>query len=107
MRKINPFTYSGSIQGVQVMPTNEDGKKLSVRYKGVLANSHNKNIIIHYGFGKEDNWEKVWEKPLFESKDGWEVDIVMLENSQLNFCFRDNEENWDNNNGFNWIYKIS
>jgi large subunit ribosomal protein L9 len=33
--------------------------------------------------------------------------LVVKEGAQLNFCFKDSMENWDNNDGVNWTYRIS
>ena len=37
MNSIKPFRYSEPIRGVQVKPLTEDGKKISILYKGLLS----------------------------------------------------------------------
>jgi hypothetical protein len=31
---------------------------------------------------------------------------VPMKNHTLAFCFKDSANNWDNNNGYNWIARI-
>ncbi|NMA52115.1 MAG: hypothetical protein GX949_03785, partial [Peptococcaceae bacterium] len=38
---------------------------------------------------------------------GWEKVVHLDKGNQLNFCFKDGSDHWDNNNGSNWAYKIS
>lgn len=106
MKSIKPYKYSPAIHGVQVKPLTESGKKLSVRYDGLLSNSGATGIFVHYGFGESVGWKEVGEQQMERSTEGWETSIS-VQDDQLNFCFRDSAFNWDNNNGFNWIYKIS
>lgn len=103
---IKPYTYSYSIQGVQVKPLTEDGREVSIRYDGLLARSGAGQIYLHCGFGDKTSWEHVNDLPMSRQNDSWEK-TISLKDSRVNFCFRDNVNNWDNNNGDNWAYQIS
>lgn len=106
MHTLHPYTFSEPIQGVQVKPLTEDGKQVRIRYNGLLANSGAPQIVMHRGFGNPTSWSDVMDQNMERTSEGWENTIYMEQN-QLNFCFRDTAENWDNNNGLNWIYRIS
>lgn len=106
MDTIRPYTFSQPIQGVQVKPLTEDGKQVRIRYNGLLKNSGSPKVIIHCGFGEANQWRMVEDIPMEATADGWEKTITMQDN-QINFCFRDGADHWDNNNGLNWIYRIS
>lgn len=106
MNTLQPYKFSVPIQGVQVKPMSEDGTTVRVRYKGLLKESGAQQIWMHMGFGNANNWKNVKDIPMEPTEEGWEQ-TVKMEDQQLNFCFRDNIYNWDNNNGMNWIYKIS
>lgn len=107
MNPIKPYIYSHSINGVQVKPLSDDGKKVSVLYNGTLSDAGADQIYLHFGFGNKNNWSKIEDQPMERQNEGWEKTVHLKENNQLNFCFRDNFNNWDNNNGANWIYRIS
>lgn len=106
MDTIRPHTFSQPIHGVQVKPLTEDGKEVMVRYNGLLTNSGAQDIMVHYGFGESAQWRMVGETPMERTQEGW-VKPISMKDSQMNFCFRDGAHNWDNNNGLNWIYRIS
>jgi len=106
MDLIKPFQFSQQIHGVQVKPLVESGKEVRILYNGPLSSSGAENVELHYGFGYSGNWDNVHDLGMERSQEGWEVSVSMIEN-QLNFCFRDSAFKWDNNNGLNWIYRIS
>lgn len=106
MHAIKPHTYSYSIQGVQVKPLTEDGKEVSILYNGLLSQLGADNIYMHYGYGDKNSWEEIKSELMDRRSEGWEKS-VKVKGNQLNFCFRDSAEHWDNNNGVNWAYRIS
>lgn len=82
------------------------GDELKIKYKGALAESAAGKIYLHAGFGTEA-WEKILDVPMKKTRDGgWSVTIPVDEPSNLNFCFRDEAQNWDNNQGRNWSYQV-
>ncbi len=106
MNTISAFTFSEPIQGVQVMPLTQDGKQIRIRYYGLLRQKGARQIWLHGGFGDSKEWRDVKDYLMEQTDQGWEQ-TVQLEGKQLNFCFRDDTYNWDNNNGTNWIYRIT
>lgn len=106
MKTIRPFNFSQEIHGVQVKPLSESGREVRIRYNGILGGSGTMEITLHYGFGDALEWRGVGDEMMERNPEGWESSVSM-EDSQLNFCFRDSAFNWDNNNGLNWIYRIS
>ena len=105
MNNLRPYTYSDQIHGVRVKPITEDGNKVSVLYDGLLTRSGAPKIVLHAGFGELNNWQYVQEVEMKKSQTGFEASLDMKD-KQLNFCFKDNLSNWDNNMGNNWVYKI-
>jgi hypothetical protein len=106
MRSIKPFEYSQAINGAQVKPLIDSGRNVSIRYNGLLSVSGAADIFLHYGLGEPDSWQEISDLEMGKTPDGWET-VVSVHDKQLNFCFRDGASNWDNNNGYNWIYRIS
>jgi hypothetical protein len=107
MGSIKPFTYSYSIQGVQVKPLSEDGRNVSILYKGLLAGQGTAGVYLHYGYGEQQDWVEIADQPMEQRDHGWEKVVQIDKGHQLNFCFKDSSNNWDNNNGANWAYRIS
>lgn len=82
------------------------GDELKIKYKGTLAESATGKIYLHAGFGSGE-WEKILDVPMKKTRDGgWSVTIPVDEPSNFNFCFRDEDQNWDNNQGKNWSYQV-
>lgn len=107
MSSIKPFTYSHAIQGVQVKPMSEDGRQVSILYKGLLANQGATSVYLHYGYGDQQDWLGTIDQPMEQRNGGWEKVVQVGKGNQINFCFKDNANQWDNNNGTNWAYRIS
>lgn len=106
MDTLQPYNFSAPIQGVQVKPMSEDGTTVRIRYNGLLKESGAERVWMHMGFGESESWKNVKDISMEQTPAGWEQ-TVQMEDRQLNFCFKDNGDNWDNNNGMNWIYRIS
>jgi len=82
------------------------GDEVKIKYKGLLAESAAAKVYLHAGYG-HGAWEKVTDIPMKKGRDGaWSAKIQISEPSSFNFCFRDNAQNWDNNNGRNWSYQV-
>lgn len=74
------------------------GKTYEVKYTGYLMDSE--NMFLHYGY---DNWTDVSEKKMRKLKSCYKIEVTVPEaTSELNFCFRAGENEWDNNSGNNW-----
>lgn len=105
--KIKPHTYSQSIGGVKVKPMAEDGLEVSIFYDGLLAKTDAGQVFLHCGYGDKNVWEKVNDIAMEQVSDGWEKTVTIDTGNSLNFCFKDSADNWDNNNGDNWAYRVS
>ncbi len=92
--------------GIKIEPITPDGKDVKVIYDGLLAKSGAMQVYMHSGFGKRNQWQDVYDHRMEKTGRGWEKSLNM-ESNQLNFCFKDCAENWDNNNGENWTYVTS
>jgi hypothetical protein len=80
-------------------------EKIEVRYKGLLAKSGANRIYLHCGFGTD--WRNVRDVAMNRDDDGtWRVMLELKDGSEVNFCFRDDAGNWDNNNGKNWGFVV-
>lgn len=73
-----------------------------ITYHGFLSQSENTTMV--YGFG--ENWENTTEINMSKTKDGFVAKISMPSFDTFNFCFRNENYEWDNNNNCNYISPI-
>ena len=84
-----------------------EGRTAKLTYKGNLAVTGTNEIYVHYGFGLL--WENIQEIKL-DKIDDWtyETEITIAPSyDSINFCFRDDQNNWDNNEAKNYTSEIS
>lgn len=82
------------------------GEDITIKYQGLLAQAGADQIYLHVGYGTADKWQYVTDLPLEKTNGSWEVTFEVKDESRLNFCFRDNAYNWDNNTGLNWSLEV-
>ena len=83
-----------------------EGRTVKLTYKGVLATPETNEIYVHYGFGLL--WDNLQEAKFNKvSDDCYEAEITLISSDSLNFCFRDDKNNWDNNETKNYTSEIS
>ena len=77
---------------------------VKISYTGKLFQDNAEEVYIHYGFGLL--WNNVDEKKMEKTELGFQVEIELPEDETFNFCFKDNNDNWDNNECNNYIFPI-
>lgn len=77
---------------------------VKISYTGELFADNSENVYIHYGFGS--NWENVNEIKMDKTELGFQAEISIPEIDLLNFCFRNSENKWDNNQNANYSFII-
>ena len=80
------------------------GKDTTITYSGSLFQNGANNVNIVFGFS--ENWENTTTKPMEKTENGFVTSIRMKEFDTFNFCFSDENNNWDNNNYCNYISPI-
>ena len=81
-----------------------ENTKVKISYTGQLFQEASQEVTIHYGFGI--NWDNVNDVVMEKTDLGFQAEITLGEGDTFNFCFRDNNNNWDNNNGANYVFPI-
>jgi hypothetical protein len=83
----------------------KSGDSVIVTYNGLLANCGAESVIMHIGYG--DNWDNKEFIPM-EYDDGiFKASLVIANAGSLNVAFKDSAENWDNNSGSNYTFKVT
>ena len=82
-----------------------ENTSVKLSYTGSLFQyGYEGNIYLHYGFGP--SWENVNEIEMNKTDLGYQAEITLPDSESFNFCFKNSENIWDNNNGENYIFQI-
>ena len=80
------------------------GEKARIYYNGILAKSGADKVYLHYGI---DGWKKPNTISMDKISDRFETEIKTTAGiREIDFCFKDSADHWDNNNGFNWKVSV-
>ena len=81
-----------------------ENTKVKISYTGKLFQENSEKVFIHYGFGLL--WDNLAEIQMEKTDIGFQAEIELPEYDTLNFCFRDDNGNWDNNQCQNYVFQI-
>ena len=81
-----------------------ENSKVKISYIGNLFQDASSEVFIHYGFGL--NWDNVNDIKMEKTDLGFQAEIELGEGDTFNFCFRNENNIWDNNNGQNYIFPL-
>ncbi len=81
-----------------------ENSKVKISYTGKLFQDTSEEVSIHYGFGF--NWDNVNDIKMEKTDLGFQAEIELKEGDTFNFCFKNGNNNWDNNNGQNYIFPL-
>ena len=81
-----------------------ENSKVKISYTGKFYQDNSQNVIVHYGFGSQ--WNNVNDIEMVKTDLGFQAEINLLEGDSFNFCFKNENNNWDNNNGKNYIFSL-
>lgn len=81
-----------------------ENTNVKVSYTGKFYQGNNDKVYIHYGYGK--NWDNVNDVQMKKTDLGYQTEINLAQADTLNFCFKNQNNEWDNNFGKNYIFNI-
>ena len=81
-----------------------ENSTVKISYTGDLFQNETEEVFIHYGFGL--NWDNVSETKMEKTELGYQAEITLTDGDTFNFCFKSNDDRWDNNNGANYVFPI-
>ena len=81
-----------------------ENSKVKISYAGVLFQNNSEKVFLHYGFGL--NWENLGEIEMEKTELGFQAEVELASFETFNFCFRNDADEWDNNDGQNYIFPI-
>jgi hypothetical protein len=77
---------------------------VKISYTGKLFQNNSEDITIHYGFGPD--WENSKDEKMIKTELGYQIEIELLDKETFNFCIKNENDEWDNNDGANYIFNI-
>ena len=77
---------------------------IKISYTGKLFQDNSEEVFVHYGFG--NNWENLNEIQMEKTELGFQAEIELVSSDTLNLCFRNSNNEWDNNDAQNYIFPI-
>ena len=78
--------------------------KVKISYIGTLFEENAEEVYIHYGF--DNDWKELNEIQMEKTDLGFQAEIELPSYDTFNFCFRDGNNNWDNNNTANYVFPL-
>ena len=81
-----------------------ENSNVKISYTGEFFQNGSEEVFLHYGFG--ENWDYVNDVKMEKTELGFQAEINLLEGETFNLCFKNGSNNWDNNNGQNYIFPI-
>ena len=68
---------------------------IKIYYRGKFTREFSNEVFIIFGYGT--NWENRQEQKMTWFEDCFCVEILLEKHGEFNFCFRNDYNNWDNN----------
>ena len=81
-----------------------ENSNVKISYTGKFFQDNSTDVFIHYGFG--NNWDNLNDVKMEKTDLGFQAELSLGEGETFNFCFRNNNDEWDNNDGQNYIFPL-
>ena len=81
-----------------------ENSKIKISYTGKLFQEASEKVSIHYGFGL--NWDNINDIEMTKTELGFQAEIELDGIDTFNFCFRNSNDEWDNNENVNYIFEL-
>ena len=81
-----------------------ENSKVKISYTGTFFQDSSKEVFFNYGFG--NNWNNVKDVKMEKTELGFQTEVELGSGETFNFCFFNENGNWDNNYGNNYSFPI-
>ena len=81
-----------------------ENSTVKISYTGRFFQDDSKDVYIHFGFGNA--WENLQEIKMEKTELGFQAEIDLIGTETFNFCLKNEKNEWDNNDGQNYIFPI-
>ena len=77
---------------------------VKITYAGKFFEDQSKEVFLHYSFNSD--WEKAKDIKMEKSDLGYQAEVDLGTNQELNICFFNEKKEWDNHDGINYNFPI-
>ncbi len=77
---------------------------VKISYTGKFFQDESKEVIMRYAFGED--WENFIETEMIKTELGFQTEIELKDSNTFGFCFKNENNEWDSNNGNNYTFNI-
>ena len=77
---------------------------VKISYTGRFFEEDSEEVYLHYGFGI--NWDNLSEIKMEKTELGFQAEVELLDSDTFNFCFKNENDEWDNNNLENYVFPL-
>ena len=77
---------------------------VKISYTGKFFQDESKEVSIRYGFGED--WKNLVEADMIKTDLGFQKEVNLIDATTFNFCIKNEKDEWDNNDGNNYIFNI-
>ena len=77
---------------------------VKISYTGKFFQDNSEKVFIHYGFG--NTWENLSDVEMTKTDLGFQAEINLIDSDTFNFCFKNNNDEWDNNDCQNYVFNL-
>ena len=81
-----------------------ENNDVKISYTGKFFQDGSEKVYAHFGYGRE--WENVKEIEMEKTEIGFQIDFKLEEGETFNLCFKNEKDEWDNNEGQNYIFPL-
>ena len=77
---------------------------VKISYTGKFFQDSSEKVFIHFGFGNA--WENLSDIEMTRTDLGFQAEINLIDSDTFNFCFKNNKDEWDNNDCQNYVFNL-
>ena len=77
---------------------------IKISYAGKFFEDHSESVVLHYGF--DSDWKDTNDIEMVKTELGFQAEVELKEMNTFNFCLKNEHNEWDNNDGENYVFKI-
>lgn len=81
-----------------------ENSKVKISYTGKFFQENSEKVFVHYGFGEK--WDNVNDIEMNKTELGFQAEIELLSGETFNLCFKNEKDEWDNNEGKNYSFNL-
>ena len=81
-----------------------ENSSVKISYTGKFFQDNSSDVYLHYGFGQ--NWDNIGEVKMEKTDLGFQTELTLGEGETFNFCLRNGNNEWDNNEGQNYVFPL-